>query len=691
MADVNRDVTITVSIANGNMKLPGIDTSAFEASVKSLGQKLRDELKGSMGDVKFNELNVDPWRAAAKEVTSAVQQAANQFNAVRDSMTSTSGLGRVGYGQGVRDRANAEASTTMDQMVKSGTVSGSPAEISKMREQWAKEIEKQIRERDREQERSRRDEEQEDRRGRSTSNAMTAGAARAGRGAAMLSGVAGGDNEAMVRTTVAAHGMYDMFRGLESAGKAAGLALSGPLAVGIVAATGAAALMYARWQEGLHLMRVGGSADIARASARAAGFSAMSESRFHSGTSVANVSFMGREATNEAARSAAHAESRDTYGSMLHGTDNDPSMTMGQKGTIRQRFEEERDFNEQFGGLGDRKDSLTTRLNDLKGVESQLNKDRATRPQKTQEALAKVRIARQKEEDNPDRAPKGWGKGTGNTWWDNVSEMVSPGSATGRGGKVPDRPEYRSPAQRQRMEELKEGGSDEQKIHTEAGAAHNKSTQDLAANKREQLSVEREIMQVLAEQHKSIRQYQEEAWRTVQIEKERAKQHEIATGSADPGDINRRLMIQSKTEENERIRQKNLSDGRDEFAGTKPLSPEERRIAMASGDESGVWAEQESQREFKKLGLKRRGKNDLKEAEDEFEARKKLDPAADAAKKGMADQAGKVAVSAQSAKDMAKESGIADAVAEGLKMILAQLKIDLDQKFQELKSYFPRQ
>lgn len=157
-----------------------------------------------------------------------------------------------------------------------------------------------------------------------------------------------------------------------------------------------------------------------------------------------------------------------------------------------------------------------------------------------------------------------------------------------------------------------------------SGKEQEQAARDLLQNRDQQLEVEAEILRKLEEQHKTVKEYQQDAYRAVQVEKERVKSHAVGLGSSDFGEINRRKIIQDKHDRIMAQKAVNKAAGRDENEGIDEYTQEEARIAIQSGDEAGITAEEQVQRTAKRSGIKIRGKDDLKDKEAEQAKRDQL-------------------------------------------------------------------
>ena len=138
-----------------------------------------------------------------------------------------------------------------------------------------------------------------------------------------------------------------------------------------------------------------------------------------------------------------------------------------------------------------------------------------------------------------------------------------------------------------------------------------KGVADTVASQRSQvLAIEQQIMKTMIDQNKTMREMQQDAYRLVQVEKERYRDAMVGSGTRDFGDLHQEKRIQDKAKRIKDGQEKNIAAGRDKNHGLETLTQDEMRGLILSDNKYKSVAEEQAIATDKKFGIEHMNNKD---------------------------------------------------------------------------------
>lgn len=590
MSSVVRDVTIRVSLVNGNMNVGPADFSSLLDAVKAVQREMQERL----GNIQIGPIDTtrikgafESVKSTAAQIQEAVKSAAASLQSAVNSV-SKDGVpksGMIGYGQSVRDRASGASAQVMAEMQSKGLGRDlSQQDLGKVQSRLATQAESRIRENDREASNAAQYAKQQ-------RASVAQGAVSAAQGAAAL--YATGDNkdaERMQQTASAAQSLQSVFMGLTTVAAGLGVTIGAPFLIAAAAVTAAVGAL-AYWR-----LCVVEAAKVAKAESEAAMQRSRAATEYTLRRStretnhiyeVGELNATSKEAQLSINRSISNFKSRSQTEAAIQSFENDPDKTAEQKEAFRSRMEKTDRFREQRSESADKYQLAEQRLKTEQQAQKSLQ---ASKPQIERQFTAEkfaVRRERLRIEKTPDRVD---------------------GS--------------RSPEQEAELEKFKSGGIAEKQIDQRAAEAREAIENKIGQSLAQQIELHKQLAGAAIEIAEAKREEYVEANRVYQAEKERSKQHAIGIGVSDAGTINRRKMIQEKHDRIVAKQKENVKAGRDENEGIEQYTAEESRIALQYGDEASISVRAQAERVGAASGIRQEGWEEALKAKNRRDAAK---------------------------------------------------------------------
>ncbi len=324
------------------------------------------------------------------------------------------------------------------------------------------------------------------------------------------------------------------------------------------------------------------------------------------------------------------AKDRDIQNIHARMVDQKQNLSPEQKGTFKEVFSRERNFNSQQKHLKNQEADLKTKDEKLKGALG-TNKEEA---EKSHQAHIKEQDAIRDKKGHILRNPEGYrsvynealgtvtdiSKGAGIGLKNMLGDNMFGNAAKGAGDMFAAKTQYlfgapeQSEAAKGVGENAEFGGSTEQKEQLAqlnqdliASETADREQQSAAAERtvdieKQRLEVNEAILKNLAEQNKSVTEYQKETHAAAQKEREKDKSVKESVGSMSFGDLAQQKIIQDIFLRNEEKRKENKKLGREETFGFEKYTQHQIQIA-APGTAAHKGTQEQARGEADRYGI----------------------------------------------------------------------------------------